>query len=158
MGTIQDISAVGHAELPASGGPILFTDYVMDVEEHIVFKPQGDFRTLIVRNIGGSDGRFTLEAPEEPSFTLGERVLLFLSKDTGRLFALEDEVFTVDGAFQGKYTIVSVDGVELALRRYDTSGRELGKLRSEILDSYRAGSDNPETGKAPAGPGQPTPA
>jgi hypothetical protein len=150
LGRVKGVDGVGYGRREESDVRILYTDYQVGVEQPIIFNPSFSFDRITVRNLGGTDHGFTLEAPEEPSFALDERVLLFLSKDTGGLFSLDDQAFTVNGGFQGKYTIIGADGVDRAYKRYDPDGLSLKQLISEIERSYK-----PNFGAGPKGPARP---
>jgi hypothetical protein len=153
LGTVKGVDGVGYGRREEGGIRMLYTDYLLSVEQAIIFNPSYSFDGITVRNLGGTDRGFTLEAPEEPSFTPDERVLVFLSKDTGGLFSLDDRAFTVNGGFQGKYTIVRAEGVDRAYRRYDPYGHDLNQLITEIQRIYK-----PDLGAGPTGPGRPAPA
>jgi hypothetical protein len=127
LGTVEGVRETGVAELPLVGVPITYTDHTIRVDTY--FGGEFDFPKIAVRTVGGwSDGLAVL-APEEPPFVRGEHVLVFLSKDTGKIFDLPDNGFTVEGLFQGKYTILPD---ELAVRAYDNHVVRLPELLSEI--------------------------
>jgi hypothetical protein len=92
-----------------------------------------------VKTFGGTVDGFTVEASGFPTFTAGERVLLFLEPDTeaGRL--------RVNGYQQGLYRIVQrPDGVESAVPAVDqgvqllsASGNRVRPLPAMPLDDLR---------------------
>jgi hypothetical protein len=69
-----------------------------------------------------------MDAADEPHFGPGERTLVFLSKDTGNLFALEKNEFTIEGAFQGKFSVVRIKGEEMAVGVTQKTGVKLDAL------------------------------
>jgi hypothetical protein len=92
-----------------------------------------------VKTFGGTVNGFTVEASGFPTFTVGERVLLFLEPDTeaGRL--------RVNGYQQGLYRIVQrPDGIESAVPAVDqdvqllsASGTRVKPLPAVALDDLR---------------------
>jgi hypothetical protein len=92
-----------------------------------------------VKTFGGTVNGFTVEASGFPTFTVGERVLLFLEPDTeaGRL--------RVNGYQQGLYRIVvRPDGIESAVPSVDDgvallspSGARVRRLPAIPLDDLR---------------------
>ena len=92
-----------------------------------------------VKTFGGTVNGFTVEASGFPTFTVGERVLLFLEPDTeaGRL--------RVNGYQQGLYRIVQrPDGIESAVPAVDqdvqllsASGTRVKPLPAMALDDLR---------------------
>lgn len=89
------------------GDRIVFTDYVLIVEDII----KGNVgKEIKIRTIGGSVGegknKFSIFAEDEPDFIKGEKVLVFLSKNSGGFFDLPADYYSIEGRFQGKYQIV----------------------------------------------------
>ncbi len=88
------------------GDKIVFTDYVITVDN--IIKGNID-KEIKIRTIGGSVGegrnKFSVFTEDEPEFNIGERVLVFLSKNSGGFFDLPAGYYAVAGRFQGKYQI-----------------------------------------------------
>ncbi len=104
VGTVTAKVETGLVKFPALEGEITYTDHFIQVD-HYLKSPMGQ-EELLVRTLGGTVEGLSIDAPDEPEFTPGERVVLFLCKDTGELFDLPEEGFTVLGLFQGKYTVI----------------------------------------------------
>lgn len=109
-----------------TGEPIIYSDWVIAVEECLKSPLAGD--RIIVRTLGGTVGQMTMIVDSAPSFAVGERVLLFLSKQTGQYFDLPENHYTVQGWVQGKYTISGMDAFSAASDRSEP----LDKLLEQI--------------------------
>lgn len=88
---------------------LVYTDHRINVEKYFgsiekYFGMEVPSR-VVVRTIGGDTEELSMRVPDGPTFTPKERVIVFLSKDTGRRFELAPEVFTTMGWFQGKLTV-----------------------------------------------------
>jgi len=85
-------------------GDVIYTDVVISVDRYV--KNPLPTRDVTVRVLGGTVGEDSMKAEDEPSFTPGERVMLFLGKDDAP--ATKDigmEHLVVTGLFQGKFTL-----------------------------------------------------
>lgn len=112
---------------------ILFSDHVVSVDQFLKLPPSYQpLDQLVVRTLGGRTPAASMDAPDEAKFAPQERVLLFLSKDTGGLFDLKPNEFTVLGAFQGKYSVFEIEGKDMAARIDEREPRPLEALTSEI--------------------------
>lgn len=83
---------------------IIYTDVIINVDEYL--KNSLSSKEVRVRVTGGKIGNDSLLMEDEPSFKTGEKVLLFLTKDTS--YATQDigpDHFVVTGLSQGKYTL-----------------------------------------------------
>jgi hypothetical protein len=117
-------------------GRIIVTDAMVRVWDVLGGKAP---EIVQVKTFGGTVNRFTVEAIGFPTFTLGERVLLFLEPDAeaGRL--------RVNGYQQGLYRIVQrADGIETAVPSVDhgvqllsASGARVQPLPAMPLDDLR---------------------
>lgn len=83
---------------------LIYTDTVISVDNYL--KNPLSSKEVIVRSIGGTIGNLTMTFDDEPSLEPGEKVLLFLSKDTNTdLMNFGPEHFIVTGFFQGKFVL-----------------------------------------------------
>lgn len=136
LGRVKIVGPTGVVEMKIPGLrlPITYTDCTLKVDRYLGTRLP--FRELVVRSLGGSTPDFSMDAPGEPQFAPDERVLVFLSKDTGNLFELPENGFTVQGAFQGKYTVTLMDEqTEAVVSPYDKRLRPLEDLVQEIAAS-----------------------
>lgn len=82
----------------------IYTDILISVDKYL--KNPLPSKEIIVRSTGGTVGNFIMTSDAEPEFKAGERVLLFLSKDTDP--ATKDigpEHFIVTDFYEGKFTL-----------------------------------------------------
>ncbi|AKB32320.1 hypothetical protein MSSIH_1630 [Methanosarcina siciliae HI350] len=83
---------------------IIYTDIVISVDEYL--KNPLSSGELIVRVTGGTVGDFSMTTDADPSFNTGEKVLLFLRKDTNsHTNDIGPEHFIVTDFYRGKYTL-----------------------------------------------------
>ncbi|ABE52121.1 hypothetical protein [Methanococcoides burtonii] len=95
---------------------VLYTDVIISVDGYL--KNPLPKKEVIVRIQGGSDDYVTIDVEDESSFSLGERVFLYLNNDTWTdTKDLGPEHFVVTGASQGKFTLTD-DG---RVSQFDTS-------------------------------------
>ncbi len=83
---------------------VIYTDIIISVDEYL--KNPLSSNEVRVRVAGGTIGSDNMSTDYEPSFKAGEKVLLYLAKDTSH--ATQDigpEHFVVTGCLQGKYTL-----------------------------------------------------
>jgi hypothetical protein len=113
LGSVQSIAGVGEAYIKGLDFVIPFTDVRIEIEEYLT--GELSFGEVKVRTLGGTTPNASFDAPEEPTFSIGEEVVLFMCKDTGNLFDLPDDTFTVQGLFQGKYSVIRRDKPVLAV-------------------------------------------
>lgn len=119
---------------------IPFTDVRVAVFQY--FTGTLTFGEIKVRTLGGTTANTSFEAPEEPTFNPGEEVVLFICKDTGNLFDLPEDTFTVQGLFQGKYSVIRQGGPDLAV---GSEGRAIVPLGALIDQVRHAGGSAPAT-------------
>lgn len=134
LGAVLNIAGVGEARIHDLDFVIPFTDVRIGVEEYLT--GELSFGEVKVRVLGGTTPRASFEVPEEPTFNIGEEVVLFMCKDTGNLFELPDDTFTVQGLFQGKYSVVRRDKPVLAV---GAEGRTAVPLDTLIEQVRQAG-------------------
>jgi len=83
---------------------LIYTDVVITIDEYR--KNPLPSKEVTVRLWGGAVGNDTLTVENEPSFETGEKVLLYLMKDSSPSTKdIGPEHFRVTGALQGKYTL-----------------------------------------------------
>ncbi len=122
IGTVRDIRPNQQ-----SGGSI-FTDAVVDVQEHLLKGPTES--QVVVRSPGGSVNGLTTIVEDSPELKRGEQVLLFLSQQ-GNLVPVAGNVFTVRGLEQGIYHLNAGQAISPLPDRNQT----LTNLRSVIQGS-----------------------
>jgi hypothetical protein len=110
------------------GGTIV-TDTVVGVTEHLL---PGTESTVVVRSLGGTVGNTTVVAEDFPTFTPGENVLLFLSRE-GQLVPLDANTFYVRGLVQGGYHLNGSQAVSALPDR----SQDLASLRATIQAAVR---------------------
>jgi hypothetical protein len=94
-----------------STGRVIVTEAMVRVEDVLAGEAPSVVR---VKTFGGTVGGFTVEAIGFPTFTRGERLVLFLEPDT------EPDMVRVTGYQQGQYRIqTGADGRELAVSAVD---------------------------------------
>lgn len=124
-------------------GRIIVSEAMVAVEEVLL----GEAPTVaVVRTFGGTVDGFTVEAHGFPTFTAGERLLLYLENDR---VAGSHRVL---GYQQGQFRVVGERGLEMAVPTVDAGARllsadgtpapvpvprKLADLRREIRDSAR---------------------
>lgn len=83
---------------------IIYTDIVVSVDEYL--KNQSSSKEVIVRITGGTIGRVGMSTDADPSFKIGEKVLIYLSKDDNPYTKdFGPEHFIVTDFHRGKYTL-----------------------------------------------------
>ncbi|WP_445475933.1 hypothetical protein ACT9XH_04160 [Methanococcoides methylutens] len=82
----------------------IYTDVVITVDEYL--KNPLPEKEVIVRTLGGEKDIISIDVEDEPSFTPGEKVFLYLKNDTWpRTMDHGPEHFVVTGVSQGKFTL-----------------------------------------------------
>jgi hypothetical protein len=83
---------------------VIYTDIVISVDEYL--KNPLSSREIIVRSIGGKVGDVIMTSDAEPSFNTGEKVLLYLRKDTDPATkSISPEHLIVTSFYQSKFTL-----------------------------------------------------
>jgi hypothetical protein len=136
---VADVIVVGEVALTQSewnaSRTIIWTRIDVRIEEVLKGPVKGE--RLSFSQIGGQVGEIAASVGGTPSFTQGERVLLFLSKR-------QDNSLGISGIFHGKFTIEPSEGSDdkPVVRREPDSGRVLDRYplnhaRAEILQALR---------------------
>ncbi len=141
---------------------VIYTDIIISVDEYL--KNPLSSNEVRVRVAGGTIGNDTLIMEEEASFKTGEKVLLYLTKDTSH--ATQDigpEHFVVTGCLQGKYTLTD-DGKAIrpdenmtleellnTISQADskTSDTEMSENKETVRKQEKNPSSTPESKSAP---------
>lgn len=82
---------------------IIYTDIIVDVDRYL--KNTLPSKEVIVRTYGGKVGNDKMKLDIEARFKPGEKVLLYLEKDTSPMTNIGSEHFFVYGSMQGKFTL-----------------------------------------------------
>jgi hypothetical protein len=130
IGQVVGLAAVGSGTMPGLDLKVPFTDVRIAVDEYITRDLK--MSEVNVRTLGGIAEDDGFDVPDEPRFTPGERVVVFMSKDTGNLFELPDDTFTVEGLTRGKYSVIHEDNRDVAIAAQDHSTVELKNLLETI--------------------------
>jgi hypothetical protein len=130
MGIVRGTAPGGVTHLPGTDFPVPYREIWLKVEQYLTRRLT--FDELKVRMLGGALPDVVVDVPEEPTFGLGEHVLVFLCKDTGNMFELPDDTFTVQGLFQGKYSIIRDQDQDFAVGHEGRTTEPLVDLRREI--------------------------
>jgi hypothetical protein len=136
---VADVIVVGEIVLTQSewnaSRTIIWTRIDVRIEEVLKGPVKGE--RLSFSQIGGQVGEIAVSVGGTPSFTQGERVLLFLSKR-------QDNSLGISGIFHGKFTIEPSEASDdqPVVRREPDSGRVLDRYslnhaRAEILQALR---------------------
>jgi hypothetical protein len=97
----------------------IYTDIVLSVDKYLKKPSESkESKEIIVRIVGGTIGADRVISEDEPSFKTGEKVLLYLTKDT---INVDSEHYLVTGSDQGKF-ILTDDGK--AVRPDETVSQE----------------------------------
>jgi hypothetical protein len=133
IGQVLGLAAVGSGRIPGIDLEVPFTDVRIAIDEYIT----NDLKLseINVRTLGGLAENGGVDVPDEPRFSPGERVVVFMSKDTGNLFELPDDTFTVEGLTRGKYSVIHENDRDFAVAAQDHSTIELKSLVKEIHDA-----------------------
>ncbi len=141
---------------------VIYTDIIISVDEYL--KNPLSSNEVRVRVAGGTIGNDTLIMEEEASFKTGEKVLLYLAKDTSH--ATQDigpEHFVVTGCLQGKYTLtddgkairpdenMTLDELLSTISQADskTSDTEMSENTETVSKQEKNSSSTPESKNAP---------
>ncbi len=85
---------------------IIYTDVTISVDKYLK-NPQNS-QEVIVRILGGNVNKDAMSAEDEPSFKVGEKVLLYLGEDTDQATKnVGPQHFAVIGHSQGKFTLTA---------------------------------------------------
>lgn len=101
---------------------LIYTDIVISVDKYV--KNPLSSEDVIVR-VGGTVGNDSMAVEDEPSFKTGEKVLLYLTKDTSPgTKDIGPEHFKVTGYIQGKFALTD-DGRAIGWNNESVSQEEL---------------------------------
>lgn len=82
---------------------LVYTDVLINVERDLSGKLKD--KQISIRTIGGESENLKVKADEEPQFSIGEKVLLFVSdKESNQILG---DHYYVAGALQGKYKLAN---------------------------------------------------
>lgn len=104
--------------------PVIYTDVIIEIEEYL--KNPLDQREVTIQLLGGKVGNVNMEAMDEATLNLGEKVLLFLKKN-------KEGNFVVLGAMQGKYTIDEATG--MAVNEDTARNLPIKQLKTQIEEA-----------------------
>ncbi|KKG14681.1 hypothetical protein EO98_17400 [Methanosarcina sp. 2.H.T.1A.6] len=123
---------------------IIYTDIVISIDEYL--KNPLSSRELIVRVTGGTVGDFSMTTDADPSFNAGEKVLLYLRKDTNpNTKDIGHEHFIVTDFYRGKYTLTG-DGKAITHDETVTLDKLLSTInQTDNNTNNTEASDNTET-------------
>jgi len=82
---------------------IIYTDAVIEVERYLK-NPQFKSK-IVVRTLGGTIGRDSMEVENEANFKAGETVFVFLTKEDPFTLKIQPEHYRVVGEMYGKFRI-----------------------------------------------------
>lgn len=137
IGTVNDktVSSVDHD--PARWEkPMVYTDVTIDVDQDVAEKYKD--QQITVRTLGGKTDKYWINVSYSPTFEIGDKVLIFVSREPGS--EMGDNYFVLAQEF-GKYKIV--DGKAYGKDR--ENGTDLDQFTQEIRSalSKDAQSSNP---------------
>lgn len=108
------------AELNSSD--LIYTDIIISVDKYV--KNSLLSKEIIVRVIGGAVGNISMSLDNEPSFRSGEKVLLYLTRDTyPDTKNVGPEHLVVTGYLQGKFTLTD-DGKAIGWNENENTSLE----------------------------------
>ncbi|OPZ94965.1 MAG: hypothetical protein BWY74_00129 [Firmicutes bacterium ADurb.Bin419] len=90
---------------------ILTTDIVVEVSKVLKGTPSND-KSVIVRIEKGYDTDTQVISDGYPDFEVGEKVILFLSKDDSDIADNTSDYYVLTGMCQGKFELLSVEGIK----------------------------------------------
>lgn len=93
------------ANVKVDQSSFIYTDTVVSVDKYLKKPSESkESKEIIVRTVGGTIGADRVISEDEPSFKTGEKVLLYLTKDT---INVDSEHYLVTGSDQGKFKLTS---------------------------------------------------
>lgn len=111
-------------------GELIYTDIIISVDEYL--KNPLSSNEVTVRVVGGTIGNVSMESDIEPDLKYGEKVLLYLSKDTYPYTKdIGSEHFVVTGYIQGKFKLTD-DGKAIGWNKTENISKE--ELLSKIKE------------------------
>lgn len=116
LGTIREIDATGNE--------MVYTRWSIKPEKELKGKAG---KSIVVRTLGGQFLTTIVEVDDQPTFTVGERVILYARS----VPEWKGDLRTV-GEFQGKFSITGTAGSETAVQAETTERRSLQQLETEV--------------------------
>lgn len=108
---------------------LIYTDIIIYVDEYLE-NPLSS-KEVTVRVEGGTVGNDTLTTESEPTFKPGEKVLIYLTKDTNTgTKDIGPEHFRITGSLQGKYTLTD-DGKAVRLGKTVSQNELLNTIKNK---------------------------
>jgi len=122
----------------------IYTDIIINVDEYL--KNPLSSKEVTVRTIGGKIGNINLTTDADPGFKVGEKTLLFLSKDNSSdTKDFGPEHFIVTNFYRGKYTLTD-DGKAITPDENTTLEELLSTINQTVNETNDTGIlDNIET-------------
>lgn len=112
----------------------VFTDYTFEIETVLKGSPKDD--SVIVRTRGGSTGDRIVFAEDEPEFTVGKDVLLFLYQPgMGSGYNTTGDYYYVTGVSQGVYELEN----DIAIQTLTKERSTYDKIRESVETQVRNG-------------------
>lgn len=108
---------------------VLQTDVVVNVDE--VYEGEVSGESVVVRIDKGEDENTIVHSEGYPDFKIGERVVLFLSRDDSDV-ATDEDYYVLTGMKQGKYTLKENDSKN-RLNENNVYANEGGELDPQII-------------------------
>lgn len=102
VGRVETIQSVEEASIIRKEEKDIYTIAKISVEKYLSTK-EDEKKTIYIKTLGGTIGNKEMTATDWPQFKPGERVLLFLHKDTA------SDYYLVSGLKQGKYGLSDTD-------------------------------------------------
>jgi hypothetical protein len=102
VGRVETIQAIEEASTIRNEEKDIYTIAEVSVEKYLLTK-EAKKKTIYIKTLGGTIGNKEMTATDWPHFEPGERVLLFLHKDTA------SDYYLVSGLRQGKYGLSDAD-------------------------------------------------
>ena len=127
-------------ELGPVNNDFIYTDIIVNVDEYL--KNPLSLKGVIVRITGGTIGNVSVTSDAEPKFKTGEKVLLYLNKDTNP--ATKDagpEHFVVTDFFEGKFTLTD-DGKAMGYVENTTLDELLSTINQTVNKTNDVGISN----------------
>ena len=118
------------------GVDVIYTDIIINVDRYL--KNPLSSKEVIIRTFGGTVGNVSMTSDAEPKFETGEKILLYLSKDTNPSTKnIGSEHFIVTDFYEGKFTLTD-DGKAIG---YDEN-TTLNELLSTINQTENKTNNN----------------
>lgn len=130
VGTVAD-KLPSRKSVDRQGDPIIYTDWVVEVQRMV--KGEAAER-ITVRTLGGRVGLTEMVAEDQPTFQVGERVLLFLNNQDR-----DGAISVLGGDVMWTYRIESEGGRDMARRELLGTVEPLNDLITRIEQAMAGG-------------------